>query len=139
MKREHLHALYHVIHNTVLGLKHRLLLWCFHNSVVYVNLRFHGFLFLQTNDGSDASNQIAVLSAEVDFQRNQVEELGDKYRVTLTQLDALTRKDLERQQEKRDLERKLALLQHDLKEAQRKVSADMNSRHFLRILTFLQY
>lgn len=90
------------------------------------------FFFLQTNDGSDASNQIAVLSAEVDYQRNQVEELGDKYRVTLTQLDALTRKDLERQKEKRDLERKLALLQHDLKEAQRKVSADMNNIHFLK-------
>ncbi|KAK4317608.1 hypothetical protein Pmani_011315 [Petrolisthes manimaculis] len=81
-----------------------------------------------TNDGSEASNQIAVLSAEVDYQRSQVEELGDKYRITLAQLDALTRKDLERQQEKRDLERKLALLQHDLKEAQRKVDNEAESR-----------
>lgn len=121
-----------MIQNTVLGVKKRLLQWCFYdNSVLYVNIRFH-FLYLQTNDGSDASNQIAVLSAEVDYQRNQVEELGDKYRVTLTQLDALTRKDLERQKEKRDLERKLALLQHDLKEAQRKVSSDIYNRHFLK-------
>lgn len=51
-----------------------------------------------------------------------MEELDGKYRVTLSQLDALTRKDQERQQEKRDLEKRLALLQHDLKEAQRKVS-----------------
>ena len=51
-----------------------------------------------------------------------MEELDGKYRVTLNQLDALTRKDQERQQEKRDLEKRLALLQHDLKEAQRKVS-----------------
>lgn len=77
---------------------------------------------MQTNDGSEASHQIAVLSAEVEHQRNQVEELEGKYKVTLSQLDALTRKDHERQQEKRELEKKLALLQHDLKEAQRKVS-----------------
>lgn len=77
---------------------------------------------MQTNDGSQASHQIAVLSAEVEHQRNQVEELEGKYKVTLSQLEALTRKDHERQQEKRDLEKKLALLQHDLKEAQRKVS-----------------
>lgn len=77
---------------------------------------------MQTNDGSQASHQIAVLSAEVDHQRSQVEELEGKYKVTLSQLDVLTKKDYERQQEKRDLEKKLALLQHDLKEAQRKVS-----------------
>lgn len=124
-----------MIQNTVLGVKKWLLSWSIHdNSVLYVNNRLHVH-FLQTNDGSDASNQIAVLSAEVDYQRNQVEELGDKYRVTLTQLDALTRKDLERQKEKRDLERKLALLQHDLKEAQRKVSADIYNRHSVELLT----
>ncbi|KAG0711128.1 Rho-associated protein kinase 2 [Chionoecetes opilio] len=84
-----------------------------------------------TNDGSQASHQIAVLSAEVEHQRNQVEELDGKYRVTLTQLDVLTRKDHERQQEKRDLEKRLALLQHDLKEAQRKADYESDSRRKL--------
>ncbi|XP_045134142.1 rho-associated protein kinase 2-like [Portunus trituberculatus] len=81
-----------------------------------------------TNDGSEASHQIAVLSAEVEHQKNQVEELDGKYRVTLSQLDALTRRDQERQHEKRDLEKRLALLQHDLKEAQRKADYESDSR-----------
>ncbi|XP_050738009.1 rho-associated protein kinase 1-like isoform X2 [Eriocheir sinensis] len=84
-----------------------------------------------TNDGSQASHQIAILSAELEHQRNQVEELEGKYKVTLSQLDALTRKDQERQQEKRDLEKKLALLQHDLKEAQRKADYESDSRRKL--------
>lgn len=84
-----------------------------------------------TNDGTDASNQIAVLSAELEHHRNQVEELDSKYRVTLSQLDVLTRKEQERQQERRDLDRKLALLQHDLKEAQRKADNETESRRKL--------
>ncbi|XP_071545699.1 rho-associated protein kinase 1 isoform X1 [Panulirus ornatus] len=86
---------------------------------------------LKTNDGTDASNQIAVLSAELEHHRNQVEELDSKYRVTLSQLDVLTRKEQERQQERRDLDRKLALLQHDLKEAQRKADNETESRRKL--------
>ncbi|XP_042225183.1 rho-associated protein kinase 2-like isoform X3 [Homarus americanus] len=86
---------------------------------------------LKTNDGTDVSNQIAVLSAEVEHQRSQAEELDSKYRVTLSQLDVLTRKDLERQQERRDLDRKLALLQHDVKEAQRKADNEVESRRKL--------
>lgn len=73
----------------------------------------------------DSSNEIAVLTAELEHQRNQVEELDSKYRVTLNQLDSLIQKEQERLQEKRDLERKLALLQHDLKEAQRKVGVPL--------------
>ena len=84
---------------------------------------------LQTNDGTEASHQIAILSAEVEHQKNQVEELDGKYRVTLSQLDALTRRDQERQHEKRDLEKRLALLQHDLKEAQRKVRLTISAHH----------
>ncbi|XP_069978954.1 rho-associated protein kinase 1-like isoform X1 [Penaeus vannamei] len=86
------------------------------------------------SDGMDSSNEIAVLTAELEHQRNQVEELDSKYRVTLNQLDSLIQKEQERLQEKRDLERKLALLQHDLKEAQRKGEYEGESRRKLDAL-----
>ncbi|KAK7067428.1 hypothetical protein SK128_021993, partial [Halocaridina rubra] len=83
-----------------------------------------------TNDGSDAS-ELPVLRAEVEHQRNLVEELEVKLKATLSQVDLMTRKDQEKQQERRDLDRKLAFLQHDLKEAQRKADNEGESRRKL--------
>lgn len=58
---------------------------------------------------------------ELERQRLMLEEVDNKYKTTLSQLDLLAQKEKERQQEKRELDKRLALLHHDLKEAQRKV------------------
>ncbi|CAL4106563.1 unnamed protein product, partial [Meganyctiphanes norvegica] len=83
-----------------------------------------------TNDGN-VSNQIAILTAELEQQKKEVEELDSKYRVTLSQLDNLSQVHQAKQQERRDLDRKLALLSHDLKEAQRKTDQESESRRKL--------
>ncbi|XP_068208171.1 rho-associated protein kinase 2 isoform X1 [Palaemon carinicauda] len=83
-----------------------------------------------TNDGTDAS-ELPGLRAQLEHQRNIMEELENKHKTSLSQLDALTRKEHEKQQERRDLDRKLALLQHDLKEAQRKADYEGECRRKL--------
>ncbi|XP_076066939.1 rho associated coiled-coil containing protein kinase isoform X2 [Oratosquilla oratoria] len=81
-----------------------------------------------TSDGKDAKTQLASLTIQLERQKGTVDELENKYRVTLNQLDLMTRQEQERQTEKRDLDRKLALLQHDMKEAQRKADQEAEGR-----------
>ena len=84
------------------------------------------FIFIhclnQTNNGSDTtSGQLAILSLEIDKYKQQVEDLESKTKHYIDQLEVQNKKDQETQHEKRDLENKIALLQHDIKQSYRKV------------------
>ena len=77
---------------------------------------------MQTNDGRDQIHQVALLSLQLETQQKHLTEAENKHQTVLKRLDEFSVRDLDRQREKRDLDRRLAVMGHDLKEAIRKVS-----------------
>ncbi|XP_043227647.1 rho-associated protein kinase 1-like isoform X1 [Amphibalanus amphitrite] len=67
----------------------------------------------------------------VERERQARAEAEHKYRVTLTQLEALTDHESRLREEKADVERRLASTMHDLKEAGRKADLELDTRRKL--------
>ncbi|XP_015781078.1 rho-associated protein kinase 1 isoform X1 [Tetranychus urticae] len=80
---------------------------------------------------NDGNKTIEVLQDELKKTRNRNEEIEKAYRVTLAQLDNLSQQSENinsLRSEKLDLEKSLAVIRHDLKETQRRLDHEIESK-----------
>lgn len=69
-----------------------------------------------TSSKTASVQQVNQLEGQLEFERRLVETLETKQRTLLSQLEAVTRRETELQEEVTLLEKNLTILKHDLKE-----------------------